>query len=112
MFSYALAKPLRLRTGILLGVFVSVMYLILRMSYFTSFGSQKRLMSLVSYGLISLMGVFLVARAATAHGSGRGLTYAAGRRCSRAVARVNAALEQLLADFSLSLSAIDPKGET
>jgi ABC-type nickel/cobalt efflux system permease component RcnA len=75
MVSYALANPLKLKNGILLGVsiaflhaisaivFVSVVYLILKMSYFSSFGSQKRLISLVSYGLVSLLGVFLLTRA-------------------------------------------------
>ncbi len=75
MVSYALANPLKLKNGILIGVsvaflhalsaivFVSVVYLILEMSYFASFDSQKRIISLVSYGLVSLLGVFLLVRA-------------------------------------------------
>jgi len=75
MFSYVLSNPMKLKGGILLGVFaaffhaisaivfVSIVYVILQLSYFGTFAGQKRLMGLVSYGLITLLGVFLFIRA-------------------------------------------------
>lgn len=84
MVSYAVANPLKIRNGILLGasvafihaisaiVFVSVIYFILKMSYFGSFGGQKRIISIVSYGAIILLGVFLIVRALIkAHRNGK-----------------------------------------
>lgn len=75
MVSYALANPLRATHGIALGVviaiihtlssvvLVSLLYMILRSSYAAYAGGPKRIVSLVSYGLVALMGFLLLVSA-------------------------------------------------
>lgn len=74
IISYTLAHPLKGRNTVLLSFFmilthtlsalliVTVLYLVFKMSYFGSFAGQKRIISLVSYGLISALGLFLIGR--------------------------------------------------
>jgi nickel/cobalt exporter len=72
MFSYALANPLKAKQGILLGIFiavihtlsavflVSILYFILKSSYSGYAQEPKKIISLISYGLIGCMGLFLL----------------------------------------------------
>jgi nickel/cobalt exporter len=75
MVSYVLANPLKVWQGILLGagvavihtlsavVLVVLLYLVLQSTYQTYGGQPKQVITLVSYGLIVGMGVFLLVRA-------------------------------------------------
>ena len=74
MVSYALSNPLKVRQGILLGIFIAVihtcsaiflvstLYFILKSTYSGYSQEPKKIISLVSYGLIVCMGVFLIAK--------------------------------------------------
>lgn len=72
MVSYALSNPLKAKQGVLLGGFiavihtfsaillVSILYYILKSTYSGYSQEPKRIISLISYGLIAGMGAFLI----------------------------------------------------
>jgi nickel/cobalt exporter len=72
MASYALAHPLRAKQGVLLGagvavihtlsavLLVTVLYLVLQSSYRAYGGAPKMIITLISYALITCLGVFLL----------------------------------------------------
>lgn len=74
MVSYALSNPLKVKQGILLGIFiavihtlsaiflVSILYFLLKGTYSGYSREPKKVISLVSYGLITGMGAFLMAK--------------------------------------------------
>jgi len=74
MISYALSNPLKVKQGILLGIFiavihtfsaillVSILYFILKSTYSGYSQEPKQIISLVSYGLIAGMGFFLIVK--------------------------------------------------
>lgn len=74
MVSYVLSNPLKVRQGILLGVFialihtasavilVTVFYFILNTVFSMTSRNSVKIMSLISYGLIAVMGIFLIVR--------------------------------------------------
>lgn len=72
MVSYALSNPLKVKQGLFLGVFVaiihtlsaillvSILYFLIKSTYSGYSQEPKRIISLISYGLITGMGVFLL----------------------------------------------------
>ena len=72
--SYALSNPLKAKQGILLGIFiavihtlsaiflVSILYFILKSTYSGYSQEPKKIIFLVSYGLIACMGAFLIVK--------------------------------------------------
>ncbi|MFC2060968.1 nickel/cobalt transporter [Elusimicrobiota bacterium] len=73
-FSYFLSKKSGIRKGVLLGnliaflqvssaiVIIAVIYFIIKKAFLTTFEDMRRIIQLMSYALISLMGVFLFFR--------------------------------------------------